>query len=317
MISFRSHVASLVAVFLALAIGVVLGSGPLQREGSSGGDGGASDTELLAEAELEIDRLRQATDFDDAYARATQSRVVADNLLQGRTITLMALPTADEDQITEIGALATELGATVSSRINVDEQLVDVSNRQLVEELGTRMRASAGESVDVPATADGYELMGRLLGFAVTTDKPGGAQVDKVAEEIIASLVTAELIEVDGGGVQQRGALVLVVAGEPEGSPDQRRGAGTIVAALSSALDETGKGVVVAGPIESGARDGVVGAVRRSRAASQVSTVDVTDREAGVVLTMQALASEDGGSAVHLGTSESEDGAFPGAQAGG
>ena len=133
------------------------------------------------------------------------------------------------------------------------------------------MRASAGESVDVPATADGYELMGRLLGFAVTTDKPGGAQVDKVAEEIIASLVTAELIEVDGGGVQQRGGLVLVVAGEPVGSPDQRRGAGTIVASLSSALDETGKGVVVAGPIESGARDGVVGAVRRVPAASQVS----------------------------------------------
>ncbi len=311
MISFRSHIASLVAVFLALAVGIVLGAGPLQQENSSSGDG-SSDSEVLAAAELEVDRLREAADFDDAYARDTRPRVVDDNLLQGRTITLMALPTADEDQITELGALASNLGASIAARVNIGDQLVDVANRQLVEELGTRMRASAGDAVDIPSTADGYERMGRLLGFAVTTDKPGGAQLDGVAEEIIASLVTAELIEVDGGGVQQRGSLVLIVAGEPEGTLDQRRGAGSIVAALASALDATGKGVVVAGPIDSGARDGVVGAVRRSRSASEVSTVDVTDRDAGVVLTMLALAAEDGGSAVHLGTSASEDGAFPG-----
>ncbi len=312
MITFRSHIASLVAVFLALAVGVVLGAGPLQQEDTSGGDG-ASDTEALAEAELEVDRLREAADFNDAYAKATRPRVVDDDLLQGRSVTIMALPTADEDQVTELGSLATQLGATVVSRIDIDDELVDVANRQLVEELGTRMRASAGEAIDIPSTADGYERLGRLLGFATTTDKPGGAQLDDVAEEIIASLVTAELIEVDGGGVQQRGALVLLVAGEPEGSPDQRRGAGSIVSTLAQALDESGKGVVVAGPIESGARDGVIGVVRRSRAASDVSTVDVIDREAGVVLTMLALAAEDGGTSLALGTSTADDGAFPGA----
>ena len=41
--------------------------------------------------------------------------------------------------------------------------------------------------------------------------------------------------------------------------------------------------------------------------------VDVTDREAGVVLSVLALAAEDGGTARHLGTAEAEDGAYPGA----
>jgi hypothetical protein len=308
-ISFRSHVASLVAVFLALAVGIVLGGGPLQRDGGGGGGGG--DVEALADAEAEVDRLRQSADFGDAYARATRERVVPDDLLQGRAVTLLTLPTADEDEVTQLASLASRLGASIAARVTVDDQLVDVANRQLVEELGSRMQASAGDAVDVPATADGYERMGRLLGYAIATDRPGGARVDDVGEEIMATLTTAKLV-VTEGPIQRRGALVLVVAGEPEGTADQRRGAGSIVASLAEALDASGKGTVVAGPIASGARDGVVGTVRRSRAASDVSTVDVTDRTAGIVLSMLALAGEDGGTTRHLGTASADDGAFPG-----
>lgn len=308
MISFRSHVVSLVAVFLALAVGIVLGGGPLQRTG--GGDG-TGDTAALAELENEVARLREVADFDDAYARATRSRLVPDRLLRGRSVTLVTLPTADEDQVTELASLASSLGATIAARVTIRDELVDVANRQLVEELGARMRASLGETVDIPSTADGYERLGRLLGYAVATEQPGGRGVDDVGGEIMASLTTAELVQTEQP-VQRRGGLVLVVAGDPAGTPDQRRGAGSIVASLASALDESGKGAVVAGPIASGQRDGVVSAVRRSRAAGAVSTVDVTDREAGIVLTMLALSAEDAGTTRHLGTAAAEDGAFPG-----
>jgi hypothetical protein len=307
-ISFRSHVASLVAVFLALAVGIVLGGGPLQRDGG-GGAGGAGDVTALADAEAEVRRLREAADFNDSYARATRELLVPQDLLRGRSITLVTLPTADEDQVTEIASYASSLGASVAARVTLDDQLVDVANRQLVEELGARMRASAGDAVDIPSTADGYERIGRLLGFAVATQQPGGERVGDAAGEIMASLTTAELVQTEGA-VERRGSLVLVVAGEPEGTPDQRRGAGSIVSSLAAALDESAKGAVVAGPVASGARDGVVDAVRRSRATDDVSTVDVIDREAGIVLTALALSAEDAGTSVHLGTADAEDGAF-------
>lgn len=310
MISFRSHIASLVAVFLALAVGIVLGGGPLQRDGGSGGEGG-SDAAALADAEDEVARLRQAADFSDAYALETRDQLVPGNLLRGRSITLVTLPTADEDQVTRVASYASRLGASVAGRVSVDDQLVDVANRQLVEELSDRMRASAGDAVAIPSTADGYERMGRLLGYAIATPQPGGSGVDGVGGEIMASLTTAELVQTEGE-LQRRGALVLIVAGGPEGSADQRRGAGSIVSSLAEALDQSAKGAVVAGPISSGSRDGVVGAVRRSRASDTVSTVDVTDREAGVVLTALALSAEDAGTTTHLGTAVSEDGAFPG-----
>ena len=310
MISFRSHIASLVAVFLALAVGIVLGGGPLQRGADGGSDDASGDAVALAEAEAEVDRLRAAADFNDAYARATRDRLVDEGLLRGRSITLVTMPSADEDQVTEIASYASGLGATIAGRVTIDDELVDVANRQLVEELGTRMRASAGDALDIPATADGYERIGRLLGFAIATEQPRGDVPGEAAEEIMASLTTAELVLTEQP-VERRGALVLVVAGEPEGTPDQRRGAGSIVSSLAAALDESAKGAVVVGPVESGARDGIVGAVRRSRAATQVSTVDVTDREAGIVLTALALAAEDAGTTLHLGTAEAQDGAFP------
>lgn len=309
MISFRSHVVSLVAVFLALAVGIVLGGGPLQRDGGDA-DTAAGDPAALADAEQELERLRRAADFEEAYALATRDRLVPADLLRGRTVTLLTLPGADEDQVTAVASYAGRVGASIATRVSIDDQLVDVANRQLVEELGSRMRASAGDAVDIPSTADGYERLGRLLGRAVATDRAGGAPVDDVGSEIMASLTTAELVSTDTP-VQRRGALVVVVAGEPEGSADQRRGAGRIVASLARALDESAKGALVVGPVGSGDRDGVVGAVRRSRAASEVSTVDVIDRQAGVVLTMLALSGEDGGTTVHLGTPGSQDGAFP------
>ncbi len=309
MISFRSHIASLVAVFLALAVGIVLGAGPLQGDG--GGDGGGDgDAVELADAEAEVARLKRAADFNDAYARATRSKVLPADLLKGRSITLVTLPNADEDQVTEMGALASSLGATVVGRVTLDDKLVDVANRQLVEQLGARLRASVGDAVDVPATSDGYEQIGLLLGHAVVTDAPAGSKLDGAAEEILASLTTAELVTTDTP-LQRRGSLALIVAGEPRGNADQRRGAGDILGTLATALDESGKGAVVAGPIPSGARDGVVGAVRRSRAASRVSTVDVTDHGGGIVLTVLALAGEDAGTTRHLGTAASEDGAYP------
>lgn len=309
MISFRSHVVSLLAVFLALAIGVVLGSGPLQRESDTGK--GQSDAEALAEADATIEELRAGATFDDAYARATSSRLLDDKLSR-RAVTVVALPGADPDAIARVSALITKAGGSVTGQVGVAEKLVDVGNRQLVAELASQMEESAGKQVSIPADASGYERIGRLLGYAISTPKRGGGDTpDDTAEAIMAGLDTAEMVT-GGDELQRRGSLVLVVAGSPSGSADEREGAGSIVASLAAALDGQCDGTVMLGPIGSGAADGVVGALRADSAASRVvSTVDVGDRGAGAVLGVLALASEAGGESVHLGTTAAEDGAFP------
>jgi hypothetical protein len=108
-----------------------------------------------------------------------------------------------------------------------------------------------------------------------------------------------------------------VVAGKPYGSPDEREGAGSILASLTSALDARSDGLVLAGPVASSTEDGLVGEVRADpAAANEVSTVDAVERTAGAVVTVLALEAEAAGRSGHYGTGAAGDGAVPRTRAG-
>jgi hypothetical protein len=110
---------------------------------------------------------------------------------------------------------------------------------------------------------------------------------------------------------------VLVVAGAPYGSADDRAGAGSILLSLLSSLDDHSDGVVLAGPVSSGAQDGLVGELRADPStAAAVSSVDATERIAGAVVAVLALREQAAGKSGHYGTSASSDGVMPGVKSG-
>ena len=100
--------------------------------------------------------------------------------------------------------------------------------------------------------------------------------------------------------------LAVVVSG-----PGRAGDSGSVAAQLSKAIDGAGEGAVLAGPSTSSQDGGVLAALRDSDAASQVSTVDVTDTAAGRVVVALALAREAKGQSGSWGTSRSADGAVP------
>jgi hypothetical protein len=324
-ISFRYHVVSLVAVLLALAAGIAVGSGPLQR---SAADNEGGQERALRLARQQATEAEQELAFGDAYADATADRVVAGRL-EGRAVTMVGLPGADEESVATVTDLVGRSGGAVTARVTVSEELLDVGNRQLVAELAAQMQREAADEVRVPEQADGYERMAQLLAHAVATTETAGAPVDDVGEGVLAGLSTAELA-VTEGEIDRRGSLVVVVTGEPYGSADTQEGAGSILSTLVTAIDARSGGVVVAGPHthrepaesaaaavadeDNGVSGGLVAAVRADpTAARAVSTVDVVDRAAGAVATVLAAAAESGGRAGHYGTAESPDGPVPGA----
>ena len=311
MISFRSHVVSLVAVFLALAIGVVLGAGPLQRD-EAGVGSGTSDAEALAAADEQIDQLERDTRFYDSYARVTADGLVGKDLRR-RAVTIVTLPGADGDAVTRTAALVQRAGATLAGKVELTDKLLDVGNRKLVEELTTQLLSSEEAPLPGGEESSGYARVGQLLSFALLTTKDRGARPAPAAEPVLASLSTAGLATVTGE-LQRRGSLVLMVAGAPTGSADQRRGAGDIATTLAQAMDQASDGVVLLGPSASSGRSGVLGALRASPAARDVSSVDVADLVAGSVLAVLALEGQTQGTTLQLGSGSSADGAFPGAR---
>src|SRR5690606_2687131 len=92
-ISFRTHVVTLVAVFLALAIGVVLGGGPLSEIGR-----GSENAEAL---EADADRARAEAEFGERFATDASSALYT-RKLEGREIALVTMPGADSSLVEAI-----------------------------------------------------------------------------------------------------------------------------------------------------------------------------------------------------------------------
>ncbi|QNN52620.1 copper transporter [Nocardioides mesophilus] len=316
MISFRYHIVSIVSVFLALAVGVALGGGPLKGEvDNTLVDQVQADREVKAQLQQEITSLKEANAFADDFAAAVAPGLIGDTL-KGRSVTLVALPTASQSEVTQLSDMVSAAGGSVAGTVRFGEKLLDVDQKQLVDELGSQLLAGAS-GVSVPPDASGYERAGALIARAIgTQDAPDGAEVDGAAESILAGLSTAELISVEGD-LTKRGSLVLFVAGPGEGTLDQRQGSNSIATTLISAVDANTDGTVVAGPLQSARPGGLVRAVRDDvAAAEEVSTVDVLGREAGRIVAVMALVGQSNGQTGHYGAVDAADGALPGATGG-
>jgi len=306
-ISFRYHIASLVAVLLALAAGVALGSGPLQRE-----DDAPTTTSGPTSTGSAADNLVAA--FNDSFVASLQAGILT-NRLKGRTVTVLVLPGAPAEEVTGLSTAVRLSGASITGTLRVGPTLVDASKKTLVDELGGQLEAQSTK-VTVDSGAGSYDRIGTLLAYAVGTTTATGDAIDQQGQGILAGLSTAGLISTDDQ-LQRRGNLVLVVAGAPDDGSGAE-GAASIVLSLSKALDGRTGGVVLAGPAEASDPTGVLTAVRNDPAAALVvSTVDSADHAAGAMATVLAMQEQAGQKAGQYGGGPGATGPRPSVTYGG
>lgn len=289
MISFRQHVVTLVSVFLALAVGVVLGGGPLSEVGR--------DALTSTSAQPKATSGGDESAFGDAFATATASRLY-DEKLAGRSVAVVSLPGADQRVIEGLVGQIEAAAGTVEGRYVVQAGLVDAGEKSLVDTLGSQLMTQLGGGADEGAPT--YVRMGQLLGTAIATSDENGAEAGENPTSIRQSLAGADLV-VSPDNEPARAPLVLVVLGDDTDD--------NIVGGLLDGLASRSLGVVVAGDTRSGAH-GDIAALRTSPEAAQVTTVDGVELAVGQVTTALALVrslTEKGGS---FGASGS-DGAVP------
>lgn len=274
MISYRHHVVSLVAVFLALAVGVTLGGGPLSELGR--------DSEPATNASAGQKDSGRAASYADEFAKATAKTLYADRL-RNHAVSVVALPGADREVVSALNAQVEAAGGTFAGVYDVQAPMVDASEKSLVDTLGSQLMTQLGTGA-VSADASTYVRLGQLLGLAVAaTDL-----APQDSESIRQSLAGAELL--NSPGEAARTALVLVVLGDHVDD--------AILSGLMSGLAAKATGVVVAGDAASGVK-GDLEALRADPAAEKVATVDGTDSVLGQVTAVLALArslTEQGGS---------------------
>ncbi|HEU5037611.1 MAG TPA: copper transporter [Nocardioides sp.] len=257
MISFRQHVVSLVAVFLALAVGVVLGGGPLS-------DLGRDDQPAAATTPQRA--VRQAASYGDDFATASAARLYADGL-HGRKVSIVVMPEADADTVSALGAEVESAGGSVGGTYDVHRALVDSSEKSLVDTLGSQLVQQLGTGA-VSQDASTYVRAGQLVGLAVSGDVPSSD-----AASVRQSLDGADLMTSPQGAT--RAPAVLVVLGRPVDP--------AILSGVVAGLADTATGVVVAGSATA------LADLRAERSAAGAATVDGVDTPLGRVTATLAL----------------------------
>ncbi|MGQ0481741.1 MAG: copper transporter [Pseudonocardia sp.] len=312
MMSVRYHVISLAAVFLALALGVVLGSTSVSQRMLSVV---AGDRDSLTE---QVDQLSAQRAELDARARAANAfaATVGPGVVQGqlaqRRVVLVLAPDADPGDRDAVRQLIGQAGGVVTGELALTEALVDPSRADSVRDLATRLLPSGAQ---LPASADAGALAGGLLGSVLLTSPDGQQRVAAdQAGAALAGLTQAGFVR--AGSRPSPAQLAVVLTGVSMAGADAADRAAAL-ARVAGELDRSGGGAVLAGRSGAEGPSGAVGVVRADSVASAaLSTVDGVQTSLGRVASVLALREQAEGRAGHYGSATTAQAPIPGASAG-
>lgn len=324
MIDFRYHVVSIVAVFLALATGLVLGASLLNTPLITGLD--SANDALIADKEDLRDEVTELQSQRDALADsvAALSPFALFDQLAGQQVVLVQLPGADDAVATALTGRVEEAGGAVTGVVLVREEWTAAADVAVLDELVSRLTQPG---VQFAEGDDPYGRAATLLANALVaaqpaappaggTQPPGSAGVDPAGREtILQGLIEAEFIEADPAIAQADVAIVIAAPplGEAESEAEER--ADVVTAALIElpvALDLVGQAAVLVGPAAAARDDGLLAVVRGDdTTGANVSTVDSVDQPIGPAATVLALSKELAGINGHYGLVDAADGPVP------
>lgn len=291
MISLRAHAISLAAVFLALAIGVALGSGLLSSTVLSGLRDDKQDLQhqidtLTGEKNGLNERLSAAAEFD-----AQMSQRILRDALGGKSVVLFRTPDAADDDVEALSRLIGQGGGSVTGTVALTPEFVEANSAEKLLSVVNSPIVPAGTQLKTTSVDQGSQA-GDLLGIALlTTGKPDAPAVDDMSRDtVLAALRDTGFLTY---GDQRIGAANAAVVVTGAGMADDAGNRGATVARFAAGLAQHGSGTVLVGRDGSASGTGSV-AVTRSDAAlsAAVSTVDDVDAESGrltAVLAVQDL----------------------------
>jgi hypothetical protein len=281
-INFRYHVVSLTAVFLALAIGLVVGTaalnGPVADSLKDQVDTLRNDNSNLRG---QVGQLKDEVNREEDFA-VEAAPVLVGGKLTGRSLAVVALPGADE-YADDVAAMLAVAGAKVTARVTVTDKFLAPENSVELLDYAEQASRPTVTAEGLPLNSDGVETSSALLARALLAQSSPVLPADLTA--VLAAYTEGGYLTVEDGAVPAAEATVIV-SGLPAIDKDAaRRNRNTLTVATQFGL---AKPVVVAG---SGIGDGnLVSAVRGDPTLTKtISTVDNATTSQGQLVTALAV----------------------------
>ncbi|MFI6736202.1 copper transporter [Nonomuraea sp. NPDC050451] len=310
MIDFRYHLVSIVAIFLALAVGIVLGTTLLQEPAvKSAQEVAAQLTKSKEELRTQLDTLQGRESGNDALITALTPDLVAGDLT-GQRVLLVETPGSSTTVREAAQQVLTQAGAEISGRASLTEKFFDPKGVGVLDGLVSQLKPA---NMIFPATATSWDRAAMLLSAAfVTPDQAQANTPNPATAEVVGSFETGGLLTTDGDPVKRATLAVMLAPEKPYEGESAEVQAGALVS-VAGGLDLAGKGTVLAGTVATPAAPGdPIAALRDDGEVSKrVSSVDTADMPAGRVAIVYSLREQLNGRAGQYGIGKGASAMLP------
>jgi Copper transport outer membrane protein, MctB len=288
-ISLRQHAISLAAVFLALAVGVVLGSGLLSDTLLSGlRDESRNLHGQINTLNDQKNALNEKLSSADAFDTQMAGRMVHD-ALNGKSVIIFRAPDAKNDDVDAVSKIVAQSGGAVTGTVSLTQEFVDANSAEKLRSVVNSSILPAGAQLSTKLVDQGSQA-GDLLGIALLINRdPAVPTVDDAQRDtVLAALRDTGFI---GYGNEHFGAANAAAVITGGGLGDDAGNQGVSVARFAAALAPHGSGVLLAGRGGSSGGTAAVAVARADAAVtSAISTVDDVNAESGRITAVLGMA---------------------------
>jgi hypothetical protein len=306
-IDFRYHLVSIVAVFLALAIGLVVGATALKPGTAAGLDYlSRIDQAQISRQHTQITQYKSELNSDgqfaQAFAQSSAPKLLA-GLLAGQQVVLVLAPGADSPTVSGITADLKLAGAKVTGQVQLQPAFFDAtgSTENSLDALAQKLApptVTLGAQTGTPSLSEvaGQQYAAQVIAAALVntgTDLPASE-----TNPILPGFANQGYLQVSsstGSGTLTPATLAVVVIPASPPATSDTDSANLALLATAEQLKIASRGVVLAGSYPGSGSGSAIDELINGNTGIQVSSVDNANTALGQILVAWALAYTLGG----------------------
>ena len=297
MIDFRYHLVSIVAVFLALAIGIVVGATALKPAVTSTLSKEAhNEARLNHQLYVHNAQLKHEIAADESFAAAAEDRLLP-GLLAGQSVVLVLAPNTDSGTVAGVTRALQAAGATLTGEVVLTSQFFDTTPANEQAMTATARQYAPAGLVPPKSAADpqisGQQAVAQVLAETVV-QKDGLATLTQAdINRVLTGLGSAGFTQVRGtsGSTSLAGQATMAVVMIPGAVPPAKTSGpfNLALVSLTQDLAETTRATLMAGPLLGSGPRSAIQAVTSGSAGVALTTVDNAETVVGQIIVAQAL----------------------------
>jgi len=305
-IDFRYHLVSIVAVFLALAIGIVVGATALKPKTEEVLDNESRIAQhQISTQRTKIQNFQNEIASDDALAQATAPRVLS-GLLENQRVVLVTAPGADGATVSGITSDLKLAGAKVAGQVQLQSPFFDTSatRENSLDVLASKVAppgvtpGSPSAQAYVNAEIAGQQEAAQVLAPALVTKNGTDLPADQTSQ-ILSGFAQQGFLQLGPNSASvappQATLAVVVIPATPPSTADANP-ENLALLSLAQQLALNSKGVVLAGSLTGSLTGSGPGSAideltnGNTGVQLQVSSVDDADHPSGQLMVAEALS---------------------------